>query len=326
MIVDEFGHGRLKFATSAVNTTYDMALSLSVLAPNGVEDTVSRHLRREALLTAKHNDQPLGGHDLGLVRQGLCLRVPLPQQTLGMLISTIVILSRSLSRCDRVADIHATVITPANVRQWDIEALHEVVTISIYMSKTAKKTQQDTYYWSTDVVRPLRMQELRAAFGWSRDQAHLVASRCWLATAWKCYFNLLFSVFRQRLEISVVGGRRIYSRNSLVYADTLTRMGDIRFLGRDRLSKLVKEFHLAHVGDLPTSKGYVTYWWRHFTLSALHMMGLHDEVLRLSGHTTINTFLKHYNVPTHEACERRWRAVKHRQAFIKLPSQVKLLL
>lgn len=257
-----------------MTTTYEMAFGINLLSPGGVQDVVSFHLRKAAILAAPHNPRPTMSHDLALVREGLLKGPPFEKQSLGQLIISICVLSRSVCRADRGADIVATALLAQNLKIWDVSNLEEAVHLGIYMSKTAKKTQADVYFWSSTTVSPLVPALLHKGFGWRLSYAREVCKHCCLATAWKYYFNMVRLVIIQHFPMIELAGRQVYAEHSLVYAKT-TLDGRLkpRFLSAQRVANLIKDFHLAHIGALPTTKGYVTYWWRHFSLSALHALG-----------------------------------------------------
>ena len=119
----------------------------------------------------------------------------------------------------------------------------------------------------------------------------------------------------------------VYATSAWLYGRTkLDSERTPRFLSIDRLTNIVKEFHVLHVGPLPVGAKHVTCWWRHFVLSTLYAMGEEKAALQASDHSSIRTFLRSYELPPNPDFMGRWRSASKRRGFGASPPITKLLV
>lgn len=304
-----------------MSTFYLFAFGFDILNPGGTQDTMAFQLRQKAQAEKPKQIRPEHAEDLAKVSDGLMARPAIADQSLPQLISTIAVLSRMLADADRPADLHCTVMS----KQWVETEWHPEddtpITLWRYGTKT-KKTQ-----WLSFQVKPLQLKDLRQGMGLSRDRANALVAHCCLARAWKTYIVMVQPYLRARLAVHNYEGRWIYATSALLYGRTkLDSKRTPKFLSVDRLTNIVKEFHVLHVGPLPVGTKHVTYWWRHYVLSTLYAMGEEEAALRASDHRSIRTSLRSYELPPNPDFMERWRLVSKRRGFGALSPITKLLL
>ena len=304
-----------------MSTFYSFAFGFDILNPGGTQDTMAFQLRQQAQATKPRQIRPDHAEDLAKVSTALMARPAIAAQTLPELICTIAVLSRMLADADRPADLHCTVITKEWLEtEWDPDD-DTPITVQRFGTKT-KKTS-----WLTFQIKPIQEADLRRGLGASRDRASDLVNHCCLARAWKTYICMVKPCLCSRLTVRNFKGRRIYAQSALVYGRTnLTSSKPPRFLSVDRLTNIIKDFHVKHVGPLPVGTKHVTYWWRHYVLSTLYAIGEVEAALSASDHKNIRTFLRSYELPPNPDFMERWQQVRKRAKFGALPPLTKLLL
>ena len=311
-----------KLFTTAVATFYQFAFGFDILNPGGSRDDMAYYLRQKAQAAAPKQLRPTQAEDMAKIRDGLCTAPPISEQSLPQLVETITVLSRTLGAADRPADLSATAFTEswANTR---IDPDDDVpVTMCRYDTKTRKGQ------WHVFTILPIQKTHLTAALGWPRGRATDVINHCCLARAWKTYILMVRACVKANCTLRTLQGRKIYAESALLFVRTKLAAypQNLRFIQTDRLSKIVRAFHLEYVGALPVGTKHVTYWWRHYVLSTLHAIGEPAEAMAAADHKSVRTFLKHYDVSPNPDFMERWRLLSKRRQFSVLPPRTKLLL
>lgn len=257
--------------------------------------------------------KPIGpdhAQDLAKVSAYLIAGPPISEQSLPQLIRIIAVLSRMLDDADRPADLHCTAMS----KEWMETAWDPDDELPVKVHRYGTKTKKTS--WMSFQVIPLNVAELRAALGVDRARADDLVNYCCLACAWKTYLVMIQPYLRRRLIVHNFEGRWVYAQSALVYGRTnFESQRSPRFLSVDRLTNIVRNFHLEHVGSLQEGSKHVTYWWRHYVLSTLYAMGEKEAVLRASEHKSIRTFLRSYQLPPNPQFMERWRSVSKRRRF-----------